>query len=274
MGLPGRRSVRLRRQRHHRRQQPVRTSLRARLHPADGRLHRLRRRRRRPHHRQPDRRPPRRRLRQRHDPRPPWHDHIYGDSGINVDILTRGLTVTSSNSSPRPTLDKRNPAATRRSSRCRRRTPTPRRPAATYLRREPGSTRRRPRSRRSRTRPDAPCTITTVAGGPQEAYDDIIFGDHGAVFQQTADPNEPDLRLQKIQTTTISSVRLIESRAYQNGGDDAIFGNLGRDVIVAGTGNDMADGDEADDMVFGDNVFLLRRVVEAVFPKSPTTPAR
>src|SRR6266542_2555916 len=109
-------------------------------------------------------------------------------------------------------------------------------------------------------------TITTAAGGPQEAYDDVIFGDHGIVVQQTADMNEPEPRLQKIQTTTIASVRLIESRAYQNGADDVIFGNLGRDVIVAGAGHDLADGDEADDMVFGDNSFLTRRVVEPEFP--------
>ena len=108
--------------------------------------------------------------------------------------------------------------------------------------------------------------ITTALGGPQEAYDDVIFGDHGAVIQQTADPNQPDARLQKIQTTAIASVRRVESRAYQDGGDDTIFGGLGRDVVVAGAGHDAADGDEADDMVFGDNAFLLRRVAEPEFP--------
>ncbi len=68
----------------------------------------------------------------------------------------------------------------------------------------------------------------------QAAFDDIIFADHGAVIQQVVDPNLPDTRLQKIQTTLLSSVREIESRAYQNGNDDIVFGNVGRDVIVGG----------------------------------------
>ena len=45
----------------------------------------------------------------------------------------------------------------------------------------------------------------TIYGGPQAAYDDIIFGDHGAVIQQVTDPNLPDARLQKIQTTLLAS---------------------------------------------------------------------
>ncbi|HEX6131212.1 MAG TPA: hypothetical protein VF044_05745 [Actinomycetota bacterium] len=200
-------------------------------------------------------------------------DHIYGDSGFNVNVLTRGLTVTATNASPLPTLDKRNPAGDQtikpvpsvnadlldagrdliygESPETATATSTPSGapvPAFTY------------------TAGRTVHTITTLTGGPQEAYDDVVFGDHGIVVQQTADPNEPDLRLQKIQTTAIASIRLIDSRAFQNGADDVIFGNLGRDVIVAGTGHDMADGDEADDMVFGDNAFLLRRVDEPEFP--------
>ena len=73
-------------------------------------------------------------------------------------------------------------------------------------------------------------TVSTELGGPQTAYDDVAFGDHGTVIQQVADTNVPEERLQKIQTTLLSSMRAIESRAYQNGGDDAINGNLGRDV--------------------------------------------
>jgi Ca2+-binding RTX toxin-like protein len=93
--------------------------------------------------------------------------------------------------------------------------------------------------------------------------DDVVFGDHGAVIQQVIDPNLPDVRLQKIQTTRISSIRAIESRAYQNGNDDTIFGNRDRDVLVGGAGHDMIDGDEADDLIFGDQVFLLRRLLGA-----------
>ena len=111
----------------------------------------------------------------------------------------------------------------------------------------------------------------TVAGGPQGAYDDVIFGDHGAIVQQVAEPNAPDSRLQKIQTTVIASIRRIESRNFQSGGDDVIFGGIGRDTIVAGAGNDMADGDEADDMIFGDNAFLVRRVVEVLVNGIPQT---
>ena len=55
----------------------------------------------------------------------------------------------------------------------------------------------------------------------------------------------------------------IESRAYQNGGDDTIFGNLGRDVDRRR--RRQRHGSTAtrqDDLVFGDHVFLIRRVVE------------
>jgi Ca2+-binding RTX toxin-like protein len=59
-------------------------------------------------------------------------------------------------------------------------------------------------------------------------------------------------------------VRAIESRAYQNGRDDTVFGGLGRDVVVGGAGNDMLDGNQQDDLIFGDQIFLLRRVVETI----------
>ena len=193
-------------------------------------------------------------------------DHIYGDSGVNVDVLTRALSISATNASPAPTLDRRLGATTQTIK------PVPSANAdlmiagrdviygespdsATVA--QPGLTYTSGRTVHA---------VFTVTGGPQEAYDDVIFGDHGAVIQQTADPNEPDKRLQKIQTTTLASIRLVESRAYDNGADDAIFGNLGRDVVIAGAGHDLADGDEADDMVFGDNAFLLRRVAEAEFP--------
>ena len=48
-------------------------------------------RRRRRDLRQPGRRLPGRRIGRRPDPRRPRHDQIYGDSGINVDVLTRNL---------------------------------------------------------------------------------------------------------------------------------------------------------------------------------------
>ena len=66
-------------------------------------------------------------------------------------------------------------------------------------------------------------------------------------------------------------MRAIESRAYQNGRDDTVFGGLGRDVLVGGAGNDMLDGNEQDDLIFGDQIFLLRRVVETIVNGVPAT---
>ncbi|MDQ0612685.1 hypothetical protein QF046_000326 [Microbacterium sp. W4I4] len=178
-------------------------------------------------------------------------DHIYGDSGVNVDVLTRALEIATINRSPRPGVT-----------------------GAGFI---PNGT-----------------TLTPTAGGvagivddllvagydlihgegapglglgsfivnagaqPDSAYDDIVFGDHGAVDQDVADPNEPDARLQKIQTTALSTVIRIRSVNLDKGADDVIFGGLGRDVLIGGAGNDMADGDAADDILFGDAVWFDR----------------
>lgn len=199
-------------------------------------------------------------------------DQIYGDGGVNVDILTRGLRIEYTNHSPAPTLDPRyipeDPAELENLD-------PPIKPGDFTLRPAPainrdlmiaGDDQIHGEGSLTYTIGETVYTVESVLGGLQLAYDDIIFGDHGTVLQQVADTNEPDTRLQKIQTTRLSSVRGIESRAYQNGGDDQINGNLGRDVIVGGAGHDMADGDEHDDMLFGDNIFLTRRVIEAPFP--------
>jgi hypothetical protein len=210
-------------------------------------------------------------------------DHIYGDGGINVDILTRGLTIEYVNRAPAPTLDPR---------------PLPDDDILLAILDptiKPGDFTLAPLPAFNRDLMVAGDdvifgegshsyyvgrTLVEVAtsydtsvimelGWPQHAYDDIIHADHGVIEQQTADTNEPETRLQKIQTTTIASVRYIESRAFQNGGDDQVNGNEGRDVIVGGTGDDMLDGDQQDDMVFGDNIFLSRRVVgEDDFPEA------
>src|SRR6185503_14434557 len=119
-------------------------------------------------------------------------DHIYGDSGVNVDILTRALEIATTNRSPLPSITLvgfMNNGTTIE--------PTPS-PVADNM--------------------DAGRDLLfgegtgTVLGGYEAGYDDIIFGDHGAVIQQTVDPNLPDGRLQKIQTTLLSSIRRIESR--------------------------------------------------------------
>jgi Calx-beta domain/RTX calcium-binding nonapeptide repeat (4 copies) len=172
-------------------------------------------------------------------------DHIYGDSGVNVNILTRGLTIDTVNASSKPTITKAGFINN-----------------GTTIEPYPADVADAMDAGRDLIYGEGPHTVGTFASMPQTAFDDIIFGDHGAVVQQVVDPNLPDKRLQKIQTTLLSSVRKIESRNYQNGNDDVVFGGLGRDVIVGGAGNDMLDGDQADDLVFGDQIFLLRRVTD------------
>ncbi|MGU3646985.1 hypothetical protein ACLBXX_18660 [Microbacterium sp. C23T] len=178
-------------------------------------------------------------------------DHIYGDSGVNVDVLTRALDIATINRSPRPTVT-----------------------GAGFI---PNGT-----------------TLTPIVGGvigvvddllvagydliygdgapglglgsftvnangqPEWAYDDIVFGDHGAIDQNVADPNEPDPRLQKIQTTALASILRIRSVNLDKGADDIVFGGLGRDVLVGGAGSDMMDGDQSDDILFGDAVWFDR----------------
>ena len=163
-------------------------------------------------------------------------DHIYGDGGINVDIFTRGLTVESVNHSPAPSLDPRlipDPIPVGLDP--------PIKPGNFTLAPAPALNRDFMAAGDDNIYGEGSISYTvgrtsisrSTVYNPywtQTAYDDIIFGDHGTIFQQVADTNEPDPRLQKIQTTTIGSVRGIESRAYQNGGDDTINGNEGRDV--------------------------------------------
>jgi len=169
-------------------------------------------------------------------------DNIYGDSGVNVNILTRALSIETTNHSPLPTITE-----------------------AGFIN---NGTTIEPYASPVVDLMDAGRDLIygegsgTVLGDSQAAYDDVIFADHGEILQQVVDPNLPDARLQKIQTTLLTSMRGIESRAYQNGDDDIVFGNLGRDIIVGGAGNDMLDGNQHDDMLFGDQIFLIRRVAE------------
>ena len=194
-------------------------------------------------------------------------DQIYGDSGVNVNILTRGLTIDTTNSSPRPTITGAGFLNN-----------------GTTIEPYPSPVRDEMLAGRDTIFGEGPGTVTLFGSGagtigpvtlPTEpGYDDIIFGDHGAALQNVADPNLPDTRLQKIQTTRYSStedtLRGIESRALQNGADDIIFGNVGRDVIVGGDGNDMADGNEGDDFVFGDNAYLVRTIGDFTSPHFQT----
>ncbi|HEX5591393.1 MAG TPA: Calx-beta domain-containing protein [Candidatus Limnocylindrales bacterium] len=175
-------------------------------------------------------------------------DHIYGDSGVNVTFQTRGLTISTENSSPLPTVSYAGYTNN-----------------GTTIEPSPSLVADDLAAGRDLIYGEG---VGTLTGGPQTAYDDVIFGDHGAVIQQVMDPNLPDPRRQKIQTTLLSSVRAIESRAYQNGSDDTVFGNLGRDVILGGAGNDLLDGNEQDDVIFGDQAFLARRVTDPTYPST------
>jgi Ca2+-binding RTX toxin-like protein len=164
-------------------------------------------------------------------------DHIYGDSGVNVNILTRALTINTVDNSPEPTVD--NSLQTN----------------GTTIDPYPSPVRDDLTAGRDVIYGDGP----ESAAGTLGDFDDIIFGDHGEIIQNVADPNLPPILLQKIQTTELSTVLAINSLELQNGNDDIIFGHLGRDILIGNAGNDAIDGDEADDLIFGDNVFLERR---------------
>ena len=126
-------------------------------------------------------------------------DLIYGDSGVNVNILTRALTIPTSNASTLGTAD--------------------------------GLT----------------AGSDTIEGN---AGDDVIFGDHGIVDQNTAEPNLPDARLQKIQTTGV--IKRIETDLPGNGAVDTIYGNEGSDRIFGGPAADYIYGGEGANILFGD----------------------
>src|SRR5262249_52831409 len=148
-------------------------------------------------------------------------DHIYGDSGINVDVITRVLAVAqTAGNSGASNLD---PLL-----------------AGNDL-----------------IYGDAPGSTATDAYGD---YNDVIFGDLGNVGQAVAgwrDTTKPiALVPQRIETTLLA--RTIVSQSRQNGADDAIYGNGGDDVLIGGAGNDAIDGGSQRDLAFGDNVSLDR----------------
>ena len=167
-------------------------------------------------------------------------DHIYGDSGVNVDVLTRALDIATINRSPLPTVT----GAGVHQRTARRIEPLPASPASSTTCWSPAatcSTARAPGPASARS----PCTPAQ----PESAYDDIIFGDHGAVDPERRRPErarrppaeDPDHR----DSGRRSARRSAAAATSQRGADDVIFGGLGRDVLVGGAGNDMVDGDEA-----------------------------
>ena len=188
-------------------------------------------------------------------------DQIYGDSGVNVDILTRRLTIDTVDASPLPTITG---AGALNNGTTIEPYPSPVRDDMLVAGRDV-------------LYGEGDGTYGAPTGPQQPGFDDIVFGDHGAVLQNVADPNEPDERLQRIQTTryapptpasgtsdcdrvlpTGDTLCGIESRNLQTGDDDVIFGGDGRDVLIGGAGDDMVDGGAQDDFVFGDNMTMAR----------------
>ncbi len=82
------------------------------------------------------------------------------------------------------------------------------------------------------------------------AGNDVIFGDHGIVEQDTAEPNLPDTRLQKIQTTGV--IIYITTDQPDNGAADTIYGQDGSDFIFGGPAADHVYGGEGNNILFGD----------------------
>ena len=79
---------------------------------------------------------------------------------------------------------------------------------------------------------------------------DVVFGDFGQVDQDVADPNLPDARLQKIQTTgAILAMRTDRT----DGADDLIIGSGANDYLFGGAGDDVIGAGEGNNVVLGDN---------------------
>ena len=166
-------------------------------------------------------------------------DHIYGDSGVNVE----------------------HPHA-----RARRSTPSNAQPAADARPDAARTTARRSSRRRRRSRDDLLIAgrdllygegAGTVAGGPQSAYDDIIFGDHGAVIQQTSPtrtcPTRGCRRSRRRRSPRCARDRV--ARRFQNGDDDVDLRQpRPRHRSSAAPATTWSTATRPDDLVFGDNV--------------------
>jgi Ca2+-binding RTX toxin-like protein len=174
-------------------------------------------------------------------------DHIYGDSGVNVNLFTRTLTIDTADHSPEPTVDDgaaSNGAVIQPS-------PSPVRDDLTAGRDEiwgegPGS----------------------APGGPGVDVD-LIFGDHGVIAQDVTDPHLPPAPLQKIQTTSLSSLLHMISVEPVNGDDDVIYGGVDNDVMMGGPGDDALDagtGNNSEDVAIGDSGRMTFNGTEAYDP--------
>ena len=93
---------------------------------------------------------------------------------------------------------------------------------------------------------------------PARAFADVIFGDHGAVIQDTLEavvgPTATTGRPRSSRRSRPrSSIIEITTREPGNGAADVIDGDAGRDRMLAGNGADTVNGNDGDDIVLGDN---------------------
>ena len=143
-------------------------------------------------------------------------DQIYGDSGVNVDVITRSCSIPTANTS------------------VARRTPTgssPARTCCTARAPDPSTGRARRRSTTSSSATTASSPRTCAAGradltGPPGLRPPA---DHAARHRASR-PREP-----------------------ADGADDVIHGDAGNDRILGGNGDDVIAGDDGADIVFGDH---------------------
>ncbi len=162
-------------------------------------------------------------------------DQIYGDSGINVDVLSRNLDIPTAPGVTSPVRDDLT------AGRDTLHGDFPGvgvvlgyTPAPAYV--DPGS-------------------------GPDSAYKDIIFGDHGIVRQDIpylrADLIAPPLFVRLL--TTLRDFQL-QTTNPQNGAPDIITGDLATDRIFGGQGGDTILGNEGDDLILGDQGYISYRL--------------
>jgi len=183
-------------------------------------------------------------------------DQIYGDSGVNIDILTRTLTISTSNASPAPTLGGVNIRYINN---------------GTTIQPYASPVRDLMVAGKDTLYGEGEGTVT-VGTFVEAAYADIIFGDHGVVTQDVPRgrvyagaagalasyesdlapstgvlPNSPTDKL-----LTVGYVQDIRTVAPSNGADDLIDGGVGRDRILGGNGSDTIEGGAGSDVIFGD----------------------
>jgi hypothetical protein len=192
-------------------------------------------------------------------------DIIYGDSGFNVDLITRLLTVAVDGTgpagyNPAKFVDLDHLVA-----------------GNDLLYGEgPGSATR--------------MSIDTLGND-----DDIIFGDLGVVTQDVSGARDVTKPLppnpQALSTTIFSDqmsilrdrfgatpsnataknvthgVVAIDSKQFQNAGNDWIYGNDDRDILIGGAGSDAIDGGVENDLILGDNVSMLRTYHDTTSPR-------